>query len=213
MSFFELSNQPLKKSYGYQSQNSDLDGLSTKWDAKVQQAWSRPYEMKCKPVPASNQGGCGDQMTKEEVAFFTRGARAGFHHIAQRHSLTPTQVWGLVRDGMLNLGLHRDDIEDLELFCFGWSELTGVQLSRWALRYPKRCPLLDALCSLDHTCEELNATQDWLLDAKGSYGRTKNDVLPALPSPDGIRPVPVMADKSKAALSILAGSRGITDFY
>jgi hypothetical protein len=55
---------------------------------------------------------------------------------------------------------------------------------------------------LDHTCEELNATQDWLLDAKGSYGRTKNDVLPALPSPDGMRPVPVMADKSKKSVLV-----------
>tara|TARA_B100001059_G_scaffold226403_1_gene254712 strand:+ start:653 stop:1252 length:600 start_codon:yes stop_codon:yes gene_type:complete len=191
MSFFESSNKPLQKSYGYLSQTCHLDGLGDQWAEKLQQPWSRPFEINCIITPSKTQGGCSPHMTDEEVAFFSKGARAGFRHIAQRHGMTPTQVWNLVRDGMLNLGLHTDDIEDLELFCFGWLNLTGAEMSRWSLRYPKRCPLLDALCSLDHTCEELNATQDWLLDSKGSYGRTMNDVLPALPEPDGIRPTPV----------------------
>ena len=186
-----LPNQDLTNSYGYMDPRlGNLDALNDVWLSKTEQRWSRLIEAKVDlrgvpPAPERNV-----PMTVEEVAYFTKGARAGFVGIALRHGLTPIQMWDVVEAGMKRLGLHSDDLEDLQHFCFGWGELTPESMCRWSLRYPKRCPLLDVLCSLDHTCRELNEVQDWLLDKKGSYGRTCNDVLPKLPTPDGQRECP-----------------------
>ena len=176
-----------RRQYGYALRNAcDLDALGQRWQSYEDRGWLRPFEVKARSTQAAP---CSTCLTKAEAKFFTDGARAGFRYIGNRHNMTPVQTWGKIEHGMRLLGIHIDDLEHLQAFVFGWEELTPEQLHRWALRYPKRCPLLDAMCSLDSTCDQLNSTQDWLLAAKGSYGRTRTDVLPALPDPDGVRPV------------------------
>ena len=192
-----LPNNDLKRLYGYKDGRlENLDSLADRWASKTEQGWGRLIEAKVdmRGVTEAPKASSG-QMTQEEVEYFSKGARAGFVGIALRHGFTPLQMWNVVEDGMKRLGIHPDDLEDLQHFCFGWAELTPESMCRCSLRYPKRCPLLDVLCSLDHTCAELNAVQDWLLDKKGSYGRTCNDVLPALPMPDGERPCPCCMDE------------------
>ncbi len=196
MSFFEPRTETdLKRRYGYGHSNTVSYDLELyKWSPQAQQEWHRVFEVLTsiqveipqQPDPCECVGCC---MTPEEIAFFDKGARGGFRYIAERHELSPIEMWKVVEDGLQKLGLHSDDLDDLQAYVFGWVDLTPEEMHRWACRYTKRCPLLDVLCSLDHTCEELNATQDWVLSTKGSYGRTKNDVLPALPDPDGIRPI------------------------
>lgn len=163
-----------------------MDAAQQDWADKTDLKWSRPFEVVNTAVRQQQPEVQG--MSKEDAQYFTAGARAGFKFIGKRHGMTPVQTWGAIQNGMNLLGIHIDDAEILQAMLFGWEELTPEQLQRWALRYPKRCPLLDAMCSLDSTCAQLNATQDWLLQAKGSYGRTRSDVLPALPDPDGVRP-------------------------
>ena len=189
--YFHPSNKELVRTYGYADRSCDLDLTFVRWEQQADLDWSRPFEIACTilegpELPPTQDSGC---MSASEAEFFTNGARAGFKYIGRRHNLTPVQAWAKIEHGMQLLGIHIDDLEHVQAFMFGWTELTPEQLHRWALRYPKRCPLLDAMCSLDSTCEQLNQTQDWLLHAKGSYGRTRSDVLPALPDPDGVRPV------------------------
>jgi len=187
-----LPNNDLRNGYGYKDgRSNNLDILAPQWASKAVQGWGRLREIKIdmrgvNKTPAPIVG--SNHLTQDEVDYFTWGARAGFIGIALRHGLSPTQMWSVVESGMRKLGIHADDLDDLQSFCFGWTELTPESMCRWSLRYPKRCPLLDVLCSLDHSCKELNQVQDWLLDKKGSYGRTCNDVLPVLPTPDGLRP-------------------------
>ena len=197
-SFKPLPNNDLYNGYGYQDgRGCNLDALSDKWASKAGQGWNRLREVKVDMRVVNKSSAPAETspcLNEEDVAYFSWGARAGFIGIAQRHGMTPTEMWEVVEQGMIKLGLHSDDLEDLQNFCFGWSEITPEAMCRWCLRYPKRCPLLDVLCSLDHSCEELNQVQDWLLDKKGAYGRTCNDVLPALPVSDGLRPC-VCAEK------------------
>lgn len=193
--------------YGYQNSCSDLDlsSLSDSSDLHANRPWRRGFEVIARVrsrVPSGATSTCSE-MTNDEADFFTKGARKGFQYIGRRRNLTPVQTWAKIEQGMQLLGIHNDDLEHIQAFMFGWEELTPRQLERWALRYPKRCPLLDAMCSLDSTCKQLNQTQDWLLQAKGSYGRTRSDVLPALPDPDGVRPV------VKAAITRKENSWGV----
>ena len=181
-----------KRMYGYSAhRDSNLDAVSGLVDAAIAQPWWRAFEVQAfsKAVCSSNNCSChGCLMTPEDIEYFNQGARGGFQYIAQRHGLNPVEMWAIVERGMKKLGIHHDDLENLQHYCFGWLDLTPEAMHRWAIRYPKRCPLLDVLCSLDHTCNDLNDVQDWLLDKKNSYGRTRNDVLPVLPDPDGVRP-------------------------
>lgn len=193
--FNERSESDLCRNYGYGNLNRFSFELAPAWhEILSNRQWKRLFEITV--GSAADAAGCdidgcacvGCLMTQEEIDFFNSGARGGFRYIAERHGLSPSKMWEIVEAGMRDLGIHPDDLEDLQSYCFGWLELTPQAMHRWALRYPKRCPLLDVLCSLDHTCDQLNAVQDWLLSSKGSYGRTRNEVLPALPDPDGIRP-------------------------
>ena len=187
-----LPDNDLSNGYGYQDfRLNDLDHLAGKWSAKTGQRWSRLKEVKVdlrgiNKTPAYKEKHV--PLTQKEADFFSRGVRAGFVGIALKHELSPTQMWGLVESGMRKLGIHADDLDDLQSFCFGWTELTPAAMCRWALRCSLRCPLLDVLCSLDQNCDELNQVQEWLLDKNGAYGRVCNDALPALPNPDGARP-------------------------
>tara|TARA_B100001109_G_scaffold239992_1_gene222951 strand:- start:214 stop:834 length:621 start_codon:yes stop_codon:yes gene_type:complete len=186
-----LPNNDLKNLYGYSDRRlTNLDALANKWLSKTEQGWGRLIEAKVdmREVMKPPKPSPGMSMNEEEVTYFSEGVRQGFRTLAARHGMTPIQAWEVVEDGLRKIGMHHDDLEDAQQFVFGWVELTPNEMCRWALRYPKRCPILDVLCSLDHTCQRLNETQDWLLNKKGSYGRTCNDVLPALPDPDGIRP-------------------------
>jgi len=188
--FDDRSRTDLSRSYGYERSNQMHFELSPEWyELLHRRKWQRAFELK---VTASTEEcschGCG--MTQGEIDFFTEGTRGGFTYIAKRHGLSPSRMWGLVENGMRALGVHQDDIDQIQSFCFGWFELTPQAMHRWTQRFPDRCPLLDVLCSLDQTCEELNATQDWMLSRKGSDGRTRNDVIEPLPDPDSPQPIP-----------------------
>ena len=200
MTYFNPSNKELNQTYGYASRRWDLDATQKEWTDKTSLDWSRPLEAEITITSGvvetvKTHPGC---MSAKEAAFFTKGARAGFKFIGHRHNLTPVQTWEQIENGMKKLGIHLDDLESLQSFIFGWEELGPDQLQRWALRYPTRCPLLDTMCSLDSGCKELNETQDWVLTLKGSNGRTRTDVLPALPEPDGIRPTQSKQTKTSA---------------
>ena len=101
-----------------------------------------------------------------------------------------------IEAGLEVMGMHRDDINACEQFLAGWIDFSLEEMERFRWRYPERCPLLDVLCSLDDTYERLNIFQDWILEMKGSKGRRRNDVLPPLPDPDGVRPVGVPSSRS-----------------
>ena len=119
-------------------------------------------------------------LSEIDRSFFIKGSMAGFQYIAQRHSLTPVQMWREVEDGLKKVGMHTDDLADVELLVFGWKTLTLEMLERYRWRYPDRCPLLDVLCTMDETCEELNKVQDWMLELKGAKDRRRLDLLPSL---------------------------------
>jgi hypothetical protein len=131
-------------------------------------------------------------LSEEDCAFFIQGAMAGFKYIARRHSLSPVHMWRKVEAGLKKVGMHADDLDDVQCLVFGWKPLTADMLERYRWRYPDRCPLLDVLCTMDATCKELNKVQDWMLKLKGAKDRRRLDLLPAL---------------------VFTGSRGITDFY
>jgi hypothetical protein len=168
-----IPDNDLNNGYGYLDfRLNNLDSLADKWSSKSGQRWGRLKEVKIDmrgvsktPAPATpSKGG----MTPADAAFFTRGARIGFQCIARRHNLGPTEMWAKVSDALLLVGMHRDDLQDVEDFIFGWTELSAEMLERYRWRYPDRCPLLDALCTLDSNCDELNEVQDWILHIKGS---------------------------------------------
>jgi len=93
-----------------------------------------------------------------------------------------------VEDGLKKVGMHVDDLDDVQMLVFGWRGLTPEMLERYRWRYPDRCPLLDVLCTLDDTCEALNKVQDWMLKLKGAKDRRRLDLLPELPKKDAVRP-------------------------
>ena len=191
--------------YGYgRDARHDLDQYAWLADAKKDQPWFRPYEVQafakkpakpltCAPCEISGIPSCdcfGCSLTDEMVEQFNAVCRSSYRYIADRHGFSPVQMWGKVSEGLLKMGMHVDDIDVIQQLIFGWYDLDVNAVHRWSIRYADRCPLLDTLCALDHTCEELNQMQDWLLEAKGSahQGRTRNDVLPVLPEPDATRP-------------------------
>lgn len=189
--YFHPSNKELARGYGYAPSSNDLDKPAGPW---TDLEWSRPFEIACRIVegvgqsaePSAEPSTCG--MTAADAEYFTRGSRIGFRHIAKRHNLNPTQMWAKVAEGLVTVGMHHDDLDDVQELIFGWKELSAEMLERYRWRYPDRCPLLDVLCTMDETCEELNAVQDWILEIKGSKDRRRLDLLPALPKPDGVRP-------------------------
>ncbi len=128
------------------------------------------------------------QLTEKDTEFFINGARLGFKTIAKTHLLTPAAMWEKTAEGLLAVGMHADDLHDVELLVFGWKNLTAEMLERYRWRYPDRCPLLDVLCTFDDSCQELNRVQDWMLELKGAKNRRRLDLLPALPKVDGDRP-------------------------
>jgi len=119
-------------------------------------------------------------LNEKDCAFFVKGSTAGFRYIAHKYELTPVQMWLTVEAGLKKVGMHHDDLHDVQLLVFGWKPLTAEMLERYRWRYPDRCPLLDVLCTLDDTCEELNRVQDWMLKLKGAKNRRRLDLLPAL---------------------------------
>ena len=127
-------------------------------------------------------------LTEKDCEFFLKGARSGFRTIALSHGLTPTQMWEKTAEGLITVGMHRDDLDDVELMVFGWKGLTAEMLERYRWRYPDRCPLLDVLCTFSPECDELNEVQDWMLELKGAKNRRRLDLLPALPKYNAERP-------------------------
>ena len=128
-------------------------------------------------------------LSESDCTFFVKGAMTGFKYIAQRHSLTAVQMWREVEAGLKKVGMHTDDLADVQLLVFGWKPLTAEMLERYRWRYPDRCPLLDVLCTMDDTCEELNKVQDWMLELKGAKDRRRLELLPSLVY-TASRPVP-----------------------
>lgn len=119
-------------------------------------------------------------LSEDDTQFFLKGVVVGFRYIAKRHGLGPSTMWKLVADGLLTVGMHADDLQDVEYMVFGWKGLTPAMLERYRFRYPDRCPLLDVLCTLDDSCEILNEVQEWMLRLKGSKNSRRLDLLPAL---------------------------------
>lgn len=103
-------------------------------------------------------------------------------------------MWSKVEEGLKIVGMHEDDLEDVQELVFGWKDLTSEMLERYRWRYPDRCPLLDVLCTLDDSCEKLNAVQDWMLELKGAKDRRRLDILPELPKTDAVRTPLVLVD-------------------
>ena len=179
--------------YGYQPERqTNLNKLDSRWQRISEQNWLRPFEVPVKQMPTPCM--CG--FTPETLEEFHVVCREGFRHIGQRHNIAPKQLWMRIEAGLEVMGMHRDDIDACEQFLAGWIDFSLEEMERFRWRYPKRCPLLDTLCSLDDTYERLNNFQDWLLEMKGSRGRCRNDVLPPLPDPDGVRPVGVPSSRS-----------------
>ena len=133
--------------------------------------------MTSSPTPRKNYA---KTLSDKDCAFFIKGSMHGFKYIGMKHGLTPVQMWFKVEEGLKKVGMHDDDLEDVQLLVFGWKSLTAEMLERYRWRYPDRCPLLDVLCTLDPTCTELNKVQDWMLELKGAKNRRRLDLLPAL---------------------------------
>lgn len=171
-----------KNSYGYlASGDVKLDVLKGRWAGFEHKPWRRPFEVMAKPHVACT---CVSSEFRED---FHRISRNAFRYIAERHVLTPFQMWTRVENGLRAVGMHEDDVEFVQSFIFGWVCISAEQMERFRWRYPERCPLLDVLCTLDDTYEELNLYQDKMLELKGSKGRRRLDVIPPLPATDGVR--------------------------
>lgn len=179
-------NDDLSNQYGYRSgMRWDLDRTAAAWATKSSQGWGRLFELKVDKTKPKKAGEA--PLDQEAANYFTETSRLGFQHIARRHHLTPSQMWNKVSKGLLIMGMHHDDLDDVQELMFGWKDLSAEMLERFRWRYPDRCPLLDVLCTMDDTCPELNELQDWILEIKGSKDRRRLELLPALPSPDGVR--------------------------
>ena len=178
--------------YGYlldPDASVNLDTLKGTWASFHFQRWQRRLELFVR-VPAVHSC-CSEKscvcIDEEFIEDFHRLCRDAFRYMAERHILTPLKMWQKVQQGLLAVAMHEDDVEFCEKFIFGWADIDQEQMERFRWRYPDRCPLLDVLCTLDDTHEELNKFQDKMLELKGSKGRRRLDVIPALPSPDGVR--------------------------
>jgi hypothetical protein len=193
MTYFDLSNKPLLNTYGYKSQTHDLDCNVDQWGAWDIKGWARPFELQLVSSEQSHSG-----MTPADALRFTKISRKGFQYIAKKHCLSPIQMWLKVSDGLVIMGMHQDDLEDVQELLFGWKDLDADMLERYRWRYPDRCPLLDVLCTMDDSSDELNGLQDWILELKGSKDRRRLDLFPALPDPDGVRPAPKQIQEIKA---------------
>lgn len=168
--------------YGYASSGElNFDSMTLRSKADVEKSWLRPFEVQAFSKASKT-------LTDQDKDFFIEGAIYGFKYIAKKHGLTPSEMWEKVQDGLKAVGMHTDDLDDVQLLVFGWKPLTTEMLERYRWRYPDRCPLLDVLCTLDETCEKLNAVQDWMLELKGAKNRRRLDILPELPKTDAIRP-------------------------
>tara|TARA_B100000085_G_C18373747_1_gene443434 strand:+ start:69 stop:638 length:570 start_codon:yes stop_codon:yes gene_type:complete len=171
--------------YGYQPERqTNLNKLDFRWQRIANQNWLRPFEVPVTKAPTP----CACSFTPESLQEFHVVCRESFRHIGQRHNIPPRQLWLRIEAGLQVMGMHSDDIDACEQFLAGWIDFSLEEMERFRWRYPERCPLLDVLCSLDDTYERLNRYQDWILEMKGSKGRRRNDVLPPLPDPDGLRP-------------------------
>ena len=177
-----LPNNDLKNGYGYLDRRlGNLDHLADKWATKAEQGWGRLIEAKVdmREAPKAADSACCT-MTQEQVDFFMHGSTVGFRYIADKYGLSPVQMWSKVQEGLTAVGMHHDDLEDVQCLIFGWKTLTAEMLERYRWRYPDRCPLLDVLCTLDDTCPELTEVQDWMLELKGAKNRRRLDLLPEL---------------------------------
>ena len=183
----------LKTNYGYLGSGEDigLDPLENRWGRYTTPGWNRPFELVLKkPQPYQ------DGLPPEKVKEFHVVCRESFRYIGQRHNISPKQLWMRIEAGLEVMNMHRDDIDSIEQFLAGWIDFSSEELERLRWRYPKRCPVLDVLCSLDDTCERLNSFQDWVLQMNGMKGRRRNELLPPLPDPDGVRPVGVPSSRT-----------------
>lgn len=183
MDFSIDSIQSLRQNYGYKTNNLNLDCNQNLWHQKLDQPWSRPVDIKVAHAIPKNK--C--PLTPADAERFTRVSREGFQYIAKKHCFNTIEMWQQVSDALVIVGMHHDDLQDVQELLFGWKDLSLEMLERYRWRYPERCPLLDALCTMDSSCEDLNSLQDWLLELKGSKDRRRLDLLPALPDPDGVR--------------------------
>ena len=184
-------NGDLRNLYGYRDHRCwDLDRTASAWATKLSQGHGRLFELKIDQTKQKKDGPSTGSMTAAEAEFFMHGARTGFRHIARRHNLRPMEMWNKVAQGLVVVGMHQDDLDDVQELVFGWKELDAEMLERYRWRYPDRCPLLDVLCTMDESCQVLNEVQDWILELKGSKDRRRLDMLPALPDPDGVRQPP-----------------------
>lgn len=183
-------SQAHRRQYGYGMRNAlNLDALAERWSSYQGRGWLRPYEVRARvkqPDPSTSPV-C---INEEFIEDFHRISRDAFRYIAGRHILSPFRMWQKVQQGLRAVAMHEDDVEFCEKFIFGWAEISQEEMERFRWRYPDRCPLLDVLCTLDDTYEELNQFQDKMLELKGSKGRRRLDVIPALPDPDGVRQPP-----------------------
>ena len=182
-----------KRTYGYAGVNPlNLDSTSSLLDKTAALPWFRPFEVQAFSNAVSKPA--VGHLSAQDSAFFIDGAVHGFRWIAAQHGLTPTQMWSKVEEGLKIVGMHEDDLEDVQELVFGWKDLTSEMLERYRWRYPDRCPLLDVLCTLDDSCEKLNAVQDWMLELKGAKDRRRLDILPELPKTDAVRTPLVLVD-------------------
>ena len=77
-----------KNFYGYlASGDVKLDVLKGRWASYEHKPWRRPFEVMAKPhIPCT----C---VSNEFLEDFHRISRAAFRYIADRHVLTPFQMW------------------------------------------------------------------------------------------------------------------------
>ena len=182
-------NDDLRNLYGYRDHRCwDLDRTASAWATKLSQGHGRLFELKLDQTKQNRETPSTGCITPEFLEDFHRISRESFRYIAERHVLTPIKMWLIVKDHLASVGMHEDDIEFCQSFIFGWCDIEQEQMERFRWRYPDRCPLLDVLCTMDDTHDELNQYQDQMLQLKGSKGRRRLDVIPPLPDPDGIRP-------------------------
>ena len=190
-----LPNNDLQNGYGYLERRLyNLDALEDKWLTKLEQGWGRSLEAKIDRRLCPTHGGPSNQcvacaFTQADVDRFNTVLRHSYKYIAERNDLGPVAMWGRVAERMVELGTHADDLDIVQQFILGWSDLDMDAIHRWSLRYPERCPLLDALTGMDETCVELNALQAWLNSARktvqADIARAKS--LPEVPAEEAVR--------------------------
>ena len=192
-----LPNNDLHNGYGYLERRLyNLDALEDKWRTKLEQGWGRFLEAKVDRRVCPTHGGPSNKcvacaFTQADVDKFNTVLRDRYKYIAERNGLGPVAMWGRVAERMVALGTHADDLEIVQEFILGWSDLDMAAIHRWSLRYPERCPLLGALTGMDQTCSEVNDLQTWLDSVKeevqADIAQAKS--LPELPAKAAVRAV------------------------